>query len=69
MAETKNKQILESNFMILPDGTLYAHNLTPVLAEILAGLNPDDAAMRMRREATVADRQSHGRSAGEGRAA
>ena len=34
--------------MILPDGRILAHNLTPGLARLLAKLNPRDAAMRRR---------------------
>ena len=34
--------------MILPDGTIYARNLTPDLARILAALNPKDDAMALR---------------------
>jgi hypothetical protein len=34
--------------MILSDGKIYAHNLTPALAGVLAQLNPADEAMRRR---------------------
>ena len=37
-----------SEILILPDGRILAHNLTPVMARVLAGLNPRDAAMRRR---------------------
>ncbi|MGE3311329.1 MAG: hypothetical protein AB7O66_15285 [Limisphaerales bacterium] len=37
-----------TEFMILPDGTIYARNLTPDLAAILANLNPHDATMALR---------------------
>ena len=37
-----------TDFMILPDGTIYARNLTPDLAGILADLNPQDASMAVR---------------------
>lgn len=37
-----------TDFMILPDGTIYARNLTPDLAAILATLNPHDSAMALR---------------------
>ena len=33
---------------ILPDGTVYAHNLTPALARVLRLLNPADDSMRQR---------------------
>jgi hypothetical protein len=32
----------------MPDGRIYVHNLTPVLAAVLSELNPDDAAFRQR---------------------
>jgi len=37
-----------TDFMILPDGTLYARNLTPELAAILTALNPHDPSMALR---------------------
>lgn len=37
-----------TDFMILPDGTIYARNLTPDLAGILAELAPQDTAMALR---------------------
>jgi hypothetical protein len=37
-----------TDFMILADGTIYARNLTPDLAQMLAGLNPHDATMAAR---------------------
>ena len=42
------KETLQSELMILADGKVYAHNLTPVLAEILAELYPSDAGIRQR---------------------
>lgn len=39
-AETDSSEIL-----ILPDGKILAHNLTPEVAQVLAELNPADAAM------------------------
>jgi hypothetical protein len=30
-----------SEFLILPDGRILAHNLTPLFAGLLAGFNPD----------------------------
>jgi hypothetical protein len=38
----------QSEFLILPDGSVLAHNLTPALARVLAELNPRDPAMRRR---------------------
>ncbi len=42
-----------TEFMILPDGTIYARNLTPELAAILATLNPQDATMALRASAAT----------------
>lgn len=33
---------------ILPDGRVLVHNLTPLMAAILAGMNPADEQMRSR---------------------
>jgi hypothetical protein len=37
-----------SEILILPDGKILAHNLTPAAAGLLAKLNPLDRAMRRR---------------------
>ncbi len=37
-----------AELMILPDGRILAHNLTPELAAVLARLDPTDAAMNRR---------------------
>jgi hypothetical protein len=37
-----------SEFLILPDGKILAHNITPAAAKILSALNPADAAMKQR---------------------
>jgi hypothetical protein len=44
-----------SELLILPDGRILAHNITPVLARVLAELNPTDEAMnrRARRRKTL----------------
>jgi hypothetical protein len=34
--------------LILADGRILAHNLTPVMARVLAELMPDDPDMRLR---------------------
>jgi hypothetical protein len=34
--------------LILPDGRILAHNITPALARVLAELAPNDAGMRAR---------------------
>jgi hypothetical protein len=37
-----------SEILIWPDGKIFAHNLTPEIAGLLAELNPADPAMRRR---------------------
>jgi hypothetical protein len=37
-----------SEFLILPDGKILAHNITAAMAKILSELNPDDVAMHRR---------------------
>jgi hypothetical protein len=44
-----------AEILILPDGRILAHNLTPAVAALLAELNPDDAAMRARAASRPAD--------------
>ena len=39
---------LATDFLILSDGTVLAHNLTPVMAAILHKLNPQDQTIRLR---------------------
>jgi hypothetical protein len=39
---------LTSEVLILSDGTILAHKLTPAMASLLARLNPDDTAMNLR---------------------
>jgi hypothetical protein len=34
--------------LIMADGTIYVHNLTPAMAVALSALNPDDARIRSR---------------------
>lgn len=41
----------ESEFLLLPDGRVLANNLTPALAAVLTGLNPQDAPLAARAEA------------------
>ena len=40
-----------TELLILPDGTLYAHNLSAAVAALLGELNPFDLEMRRRAEA------------------
>jgi len=37
-----------SELLILPDGRILVHNLTPVFANLLHDLNPDDGQIRSR---------------------
>lgn len=37
-----------AELLILPDGRILAHNITPALAAVLAELDPGDEAMRQR---------------------
>ena len=37
-----------SEMLILPDGRIFAHNITPEMARVLAELNPTDEAMSRR---------------------
>ena len=37
-----------SELLIMPDGRILAHNITPVMARVLAELNPTDEAMNRR---------------------
>ena len=43
-----NSPELMSEVLIMPDGRIYVHNLTPALAAVLSELNPDDASFRQR---------------------
>jgi hypothetical protein len=46
MATTENTSMTE--LLIQADGTVFAHNLTPALAELLSTLNPSDEMMKQR---------------------
>jgi hypothetical protein len=41
-------QTLTTEMLILPDGKILAHNITPVMAAVLSGLNPADQPMKCR---------------------
>ena len=45
------KTIVESELLLMPDGRLMIHNLTPALAQLLHELVPEDSAMRSRAQA------------------
>jgi len=46
LAERKESAV--SELLILPGGKILAHNLSPVMAEVLAALDPADETMRLR---------------------
>ncbi|GEM_PF-1034423 len=39
---------LQTEILLLPDGRLFVHNLTPVFARLLSGLAPNDPLMNER---------------------
>ena len=43
-----SKAELMSELLIMPDGKIYAHNLTPEMAAVLSELNPGDQAIKQR---------------------
>ena len=43
---------LESDLLLLPNGRLLVHNLTPAMAEVLRKLDPEDQVMRKRAAAS-----------------
>jgi hypothetical protein len=49
MATTRNASMTE--LLIHTDGTVFAHNLTPAIAELLSALNPSDEPMKQRARA------------------
>ncbi len=54
MKDNLSNDAQTSELLILGDGTIFAHNLTPAMAALLAELNPDDAAMRRRANRNIA---------------
>ncbi len=42
------KHPLTSELLLLPDGRILVHNLTPAFAGLLKKLNPDDEQIRLR---------------------
>ena len=42
------KHPLTSELLLLPDGRILVHNLTPAFAGLLKELNPDDEQIRLR---------------------
>jgi hypothetical protein len=47
-ALAERKAAAVSEILILPDGKILAHNLSPAMAGILAELDPADETMRLR---------------------
>jgi hypothetical protein len=47
-AATPDASASLSDLLVLPDGNILAHNLTPALAELLKELNPGDEQLRRR---------------------
>ena len=46
--EQDSAPLLTTELLILPNGRILAHNITPVMAQVLAELNPADEAMNRR---------------------
>ncbi len=42
-----------SEILILADGKIFAHNITPAMARVLSELNPTDEAMSRRAARTI----------------
>ena len=47
-AATRDDEQSTGELLILPDGRILAHNITPELARLLSELDPADDAMRRR---------------------
>jgi hypothetical protein len=47
-AATRDEGQSTGELLILPDGRILAHNITPSLARLLAEVNPSDETMRRR---------------------
>jgi hypothetical protein len=45
---TRSKTAATSEILVLPDGRILAHNLTPTFAALLSELNPDDRQIATR---------------------
>jgi hypothetical protein len=53
-----NKPAATTELLLLPDGQVLAHNITPTMAALLAELNPADEPMRLRATASEASGSS-----------
>jgi len=49
-----------SELLVLPDGRVLAHNLTPALAALLAEFDPGDDSMQARARKTLARQSGNG---------
>ena len=54
-AATRDDGQSSAELLILADGRILAHNITPALARILSELDPADEAMRQRARAAAGD--------------
>ncbi len=48
MIDSEPQAGLTTEMLLLPNGEILVHNLTPTMAALLAGLNPADPSMRER---------------------
>jgi len=44
----RSRRALATDILVLSDGTLLAHNLTPVMASVLHQINPQDESFKAR---------------------
>jgi len=65
-AATIEESRSSAEILILPDGRILAHNITPAVAAVLAGLAPDDEPMRLRAASLYASTTSAQPSAATG---
>jgi len=47
-SQAQAPETLSSELLILPDGRILVHNLTPTMASVLRELNPDDDTIKTR---------------------
>ena len=47
-SQAQAPETLSSELLILPDGRILVHNLTPTMASVLRELNPDDDTIQPR---------------------
>lgn len=52
-------EVAISELLLLPDGRLLVHNLTPAMARVLVELSPDDPQIRPRAIPTTQDVYTH----------